>query len=135
METVNYQKPKILKAKKTPARRAERKPLTDEQRIMQRDKASCCILVEFWQPIVMPDGRQVQQLKKWSNEWQQPNKGGVEEWAQELMRIFETYWRSKAKSAAIFDTRWVKHCVGSERDAACNKLYQYEDRAWRAVVK
>ena len=126
---------KILKSKKQYGRRPERKPLNEEQRETQRDKASCCLLVEFWNPIVMPDGREIKQLKKWSNEWQQPNKGGVDEWAQELMRIFEIYWRSKAKSAAIFDTRWVKHCIGSERDAACNKLYQFEDRFWRTVVK
>ncbi|AEI46765.1 hypothetical protein [Runella slithyformis] len=128
-----YQKTKVLKAKKAPKRPAERKPLNDEQRAEQRAKASCCILVEFYQPITLSDGRTITNLKKWSNEWQQPHKGDLNDWVNELMRIFDIYWKIKAKSAAIFDTRFQKTLIGSERDPDCNKLYQFENRVWRAV--
>jgi len=128
-----YQKTKVLKAKKAPKKPAERKPLTDEQRTEQRAKASCCILVEFYNPITMGDGTTTLNMKKWSNEWQQPHKGDLNDWVNELMRIFDMYWKGKAKSAAIFDTRFQKVCIGSERHPDCNKLYQFENRVWRAV--
>lgn len=128
-----YSKTKVLKSKKNAKRPADRKPLTDEQRTTQQTKASCCIVVDFFAPITLPDGRVVSRLLKWSNEWQQPHKGDLDVWVNELMRIFEKYWRKNAQSAAIFDTRFQKVRIGSERDPDCNKLYQYENRNWRAI--
>ena len=83
----------------------------------------------------MVGGRTVNVWKKWSNEWQQPKKGDLGYWTDFLMYYMETYWKGKVKSAAIFDTRFQKICIGSERDTGCNKLYQYQDGAWRAVAR
>ncbi|NBB22593.1 hypothetical protein GVN20_24780 [Runella sp. CRIBMP] len=127
-----YQKTKVLKAKKAPKKPAERKPLTNEQRAEQRAKASCCMVVEFINPVII-GGREVNNFKKWSNEWQQPHKGGLNEWVNQLMYIFDIHWKNNTKSAAIFDTRFQKTLIGSERDPNSNKLYQFENRVWRAV--
>lgn len=106
--------------------KAASKPLTDEQKALQREHASCCIIVKF---------RDGNSIKKWSNEWAQPHKGGLEEWIRELKRVFEIYWRKNAADAAIFDVRFQKDCIGSERDQACNKLFQFTNGEWRAVAK
>lgn len=104
--------------------KGQRKPLTDEQRATQRERASCCLTITFY------DGNK---FSKWSNEWQQPYKGNMNVWIDELMRVFDKYFKANTHEAAIFDTRHTKHFVGSERDSACNKIYQYERGAWRLV--
>jgi len=109
------------KAAKT---KGERKPLTDEQKATQREKASCYMTITFY------DGNK---YSKWSNEWQQPHKGNINAWITECFRVFDKYFRNDAADAAIFDTRFTKKLIGSERDPACNKIYQYEKGSWRLV--
>lgn len=109
---------------KKPKQKAERKPLTDEQKALQQAKASCFLTVTFY------DGNK---WSKWSNEWQQPYKGKINDWINEMLRICEQYFKGQMKEAAIFDTRHTKQRIASERDPACNKIYQYEKGSWRLV--
>ena len=104
--------------------KATRKPLNDEQRAMQREKASCFLTVTFF------DGNK---WSKWSNEWQQPNKGSINVWINEALRICDEYFKGKIYEAAIFDTRYIKQTVASERHPDCNKVYQFERGSWRLV--
>lgn len=115
---------KQKQAYKKPKSKGERKPLTDEQRATQREKATCYITVTFL------DGNK---WSKWSNEWQQPHKGSINVWISEFMRICEEYFKGNMRDAAIFDMRGTKEKIGSERDPACNKIYQYERGSWRLV--
>ena len=104
--------------------KSERKPLTEEQRAEQREKASCCITITFY------DGNK---WSKWSNEWQQPHKGSINVWINEFMRICEQYFKGQMKEAAIFDMRHQKEFIASERREDCNKIYQFEKGSWRLV--
>lgn len=115
------QKQKQLQKKRN---QAERKPLTDEQKATQRDKASCLLVIRF---------RDGNYWTKWSNEWKQPHKGAINVWINELMRVCEDYFKGNIDQAAIYDVRTRKDMIGSERDPNCNKIYQYEKGTWRLV--
>jgi hypothetical protein len=96
---------------------SQRKPLTEEQKAKQREKASCFMTIRFH------DGNT---WSKWSNEWAQPNKfPNISAAVNEMLRIADQYFAGKIYSAAIFDTRTTKSL------SAANKIYQYEKGFWK----
>lgn len=111
-------------AKRMATTKDNRKPLTDEQKAIQREKASCFLTITF------NDGNK---FSKWSNEWQQPHKGNINVWINEMFRVFDEHFRKDTYEAAIFDTRFKKNLVASEHNPECNKIYQFERGSWRLV--
>lgn len=98
---------------------AQYRPLPPEHKALQREKASCKLIVKF------NDGNR---HTKWSNEWAQPNKfRNISEAINEMFKVFDIYWRKNAHSAVIFDTRIHKDT------GAHNKIYQYENGIWKTV--
>lgn len=95
-----------------------RKPLTPERKALQREKASCYMVIKF------QDGGY---FSKWSNEHAQAWIINIGEAVNEMFRIFEKDFRRTTFSAAIFDTRENK------KPGAHNKIYQYEKGVWTMV--
>ena len=96
---------------------ADRKPLPDDKKALQKEKASCKLIITFY------DGNQ---HTKWSNEWAQASKiRNISDALNDLFWVFDKYWRAQAFKAVIFDTRIHKH------HGAHNKIYQYENGSWK----
>jgi hypothetical protein len=92
-----------------------RKPLSPENKALQKEKASCYMTVKFH------DGNT---WSKWSNEYKQPTIRNISDAINIMFQIVQK-WGNNVASAAIFDTR------ADKRYGAHNKIYQYEKRVWK----
>ncbi|CAG4992301.1 hypothetical protein DYBT9275_00934 [Dyadobacter sp. CECT 9275] len=93
--------------------------LSPERAALQKQMASCFMILKFH------DGNT---WGKWSNEHAQPNKiMTISDGINEMLRVFEKYFRGSTFSGAIFDTRQHKKL------GAFNKIYQFEKGVWTMV--
>ena len=100
-------------------------PLSEDKKAEMRAKASCFIVVKF------QDGNEI---LRWSKEFQHPNKGDINWWINDWIRVFNKYWKLTAVSAALYDARYVKVVMKDKSDPNYNKLYQYnaQNKQWEA---
>lgn len=94
--------------------------MSNDKKAIMVEKARIALIVKF------KDGNT---MYKWGQDWLKPRIVNINDSINDIMRVFDEHWRNQCIEAAIFDTRELKKCHGT------NKLMQFENGSWKQVAQ